>query len=384
MKSPARFGNFYLIICVALSVFLGGCAAQPGTAAPSAAPESAASPAASTPEAVLPATVTPVSGQLVVFDWSGYELPQYWAPFADTYPAVKVDYSFFADDAEAFAKAQSGFKFDLLHPCSEFWNLYVENGLVLPIDVARLEHWPDLYPKLTSQGEIGGIQYFIPWEWGYDSILVRKDKVQEMPDEWADLWDPQYAGHVSIFDGGETNHIVAALVLGFDPWDTTGEQNALIKQKLIELKPNLLNYWSDYTQINQLVASGDVWLAANTWNDAYLTLSREDVPVEYIKPKEGRLGWLCGYAISADTKNIDLAYAFLDSLIAPESMAAMVNDYGNGAASTKALPLIDAEIVRMMELENPEILDKTNFYRSITDEQRQYFTDMWSEVKAAP
>ncbi len=392
MKSPIRF--IIVIICglAILAGMLSGCASQPAAPAPTApAEQPAAAPLLPSATAASPASTevpspaaTPASGGLVIFDWSGYELPQYWAPFAKEYPAAKVDYSFYADDTEAFAKAQSGFKFDLLHPCSEYWNLYVQNGLVLPLDVNRLKHWPDLYPKLASQGQIDGKQYFIPWEWGYDSILVRKDLVKKMPSAWADLWDPQYAGHVSVFDGGESNHVVAALVLGFDPWKTTDEENARVKQKLIELKPNLLNYWSDYTQINQLVASGDVWLAANTWNDAYLTLSRDGVPVEYIKPKEGRLGWVCGYGISSKTQNPDLAYAFLDALIDPQSMAAMANDYGNGAANAKALPLIDPEIVRMMELEKPEILDTTIFYRSITDAQRQYYTDMWSEVKAAP
>lgn len=392
MKSPLQFLLVIIAGAAILAGITGGCGSQP--VAPAAATltekpavatvvarETSAPPATSEKPAL---TTTPTRGGLVIFDWSGYELPQYWASFAEEYPAVNVDYSFFADDTEAFAKAQSGFKFDLLHPCSEYWNLYVDNGLVLPIDVKRLKHWPELFPKLAGQGDIGGKQYFIPWEWGYDSILVRKDLVKEMPDEWADLWDAQYAGHVSVFDGGESNHVVAALVLGFDPWKTTEAENTLVKQKLIELKPNLLNYWSDYTQINQLVASGDVWLAANTWNDAYLTLSRDGVPVEYIKPKEGRLGWVCGYGISSKTQNLDLAYAFLDALIDPQSMAAMANDYGNGAANAQSLPLIDPEIVRMMELEKPEILDTTIFYHSITDAQRQYYTDMWSEVKAAP
>jgi len=47
----------------------------------------------------------------------------------------------------------------------------VENGLVLPLDLKRLILWPELYPILARQGEIYVQQYFIPWEWGYYSIL---------------------------------------------------------------------------------------------------------------------------------------------------------------------------------------------------------------------
>ncbi len=341
-------------------------------------------PAPTTAPAATDTPATQETGTLTVFGWSGYESPNYFEPFTQEYPAVQVEYSFFAEDAEAFAKAQSGFAYDVIHPCNEYWKLYVDNGLVQEIDTTRLTNWNDLYPKLQKLGEFNGKQYFVPWDWGYESILVRKDKVQEMPDSWADLWDTQYAGHVSLFDGGEQNHIITALALGLDPWNTTPEQNAEIQQKLVSIKPGLLTYWSDYTQINQLVASGDVWLAANAWNDAFLTLYREGVPVEYIKPKEGRLGWVCGYAISTASQNTDLAYRFIDALIAPQSLANMSNDFGNGVANLKAVPLINPEASALLELEKPDVLDATIFYRPITDQQRQHFADMWSEVKAAP
>ena len=64
---------------------------------------------------------SPQVDNLVVLDWAGYELPEFWAPFAEAYPDISVDYSFFAEDAEAYAKLQSGFEADVLHPCSSWW-----------------------------------------------------------------------------------------------------------------------------------------------------------------------------------------------------------------------------------------------------------------------
>ena len=48
-----------------------------------------------------------------------------------------------------------------------------------------------------------------------------------------------------------------------------------------------------------MLAAGDLWMASNAWPDAYAILLDEEVPVEYIEPAEGRLGWVCGYAISS-------------------------------------------------------------------------------------
>jgi len=368
---------------IAVALIASACGAStPTTAAPS---PTEVSPTTANPQST--ATSAPTAGPLVVLEWSGYELPEFWQPFADKYPDVLVDYSFFAEDAEAYAKMQTGFQTDVVHPCSSWWTLYVDAGLVLPIDTSRLKNWSGLIEPLVKEGHIDGKQYFVPWDWGYESILVRTDKVSVVPDSWADLWDPQYAGHVALWDSGESNHAMTALALGLAPMATTPEQDVQIKQKLIEIKPNLVTYWADYTEAVQLALSGDAWLIANAWPDAYkLAIDEGANPdtLAYIEPKEGRLGWLCGYGISSNAKNVDLAYAYLDALIAPESMAALANEYAYGAANAEALPLTDPDFVALMQLDQPDILERTVFLGSLTAEQQKNFTSMWADVKAAP
>jgi spermidine/putrescine transport system substrate-binding protein len=329
-------------------------------------------------------TSATTKGSLAVFEWSGYELPEFWQPFADKYPDVEVNFSFFAEDAEALAKLQSGFEVDVLHPCNSWISQLADNGLIQPLDTSRLTHWPEVIEMLAERGQYQGKQYLMPWEWGFESILVRTDKVKEIPDSWTDLWDPQYKGHVTVFDSGETAWVMTAITLGFDPYNTTPEQQAAIKQKLIDLKPNLLNYWTDYTEILQQVASGDVWIVGNAWPDAFLALHDEGVPVEYIEPKEGRMGYVCGLAISSTVKNPDFAYAYLDAALSPQSMANMSNMYGYGASNAQAIPLTEPEKVKLLQLDQPDLLNRTFFYKPLTSEQRELFVSTWTEVKAAP
>lgn len=322
-------------------------------------------------------------GPFVILDWSGYELDTYWEPFAAEHPDVTPEYSFFAEDSEALSKVQSGFQFDLVHPCSSWWGLYVEQGLVQPIDTSRLSNWDGVYPELAAQGQFDGKQYFIPWDWGYESITVRTDLVPEIPNSWNDLWDPQYAGHVSIYDSAESAFVLAATALGIDPYHTTADQEQQIKDKLIELKPNLLTYWGDYTEIDQLLAQGDVWLGGNTWNDAYAYLVDEGAQVEFLDPVEGRLGWVCGYGISAKAQNVDLAYDYINALLDPQSSANMANDYYYGVSNQEALTLMDPAFVEQLQLADPAVLQTTNFYQSLTQEQRETMATIWNEVKAS-
>jgi spermidine/putrescine-binding protein len=333
---------------------------------------------------------TPAAGastqqdNLVVLEWAGYELPEFYEPFIEEYPQVKLDYSFFSEDAEAFAKLQSGFNVDLVHPCNPWWGLYVEQGLVQPIDTAKLSNFASLDPDMVALGQFNGQQYFIPWDWGFESIIVRTDQVETIPQSWADLANPEYAGRLAIWDSGEANHIIAALALGFDPWNTTAEQDEQIKQWLIDLKPNLLTYWVDFSELAQQVGSGDVWVASNAWADTYTSLLEQNVPVEYVNPAEGMLRFVCGFGISSKARDLDLAHAYIDAAIDPQSMANFSNEYGYGSANRDALPLIDPEIVALFHMDDPAFLEQTVFYQSLTQEQRQKITTMWNDVKAAP
>jgi spermidine/putrescine-binding protein len=364
-----------------LASLLAACA---GTASPATpAPVTPVAGAATVP-ATSSASPSDKEGSLLLLEWAGYELPEFHAPFAEQYPKVQPEYSFFAEDAEAFTKLQSGFEVDLVHPCNGWWGLYVEEGLVQPIDTTKIAHWDSIDPKLAAIGQFDGKQYFVPWDWGYESILVRTDKVKTVPQSWADLANPEYAGHLALWDSGESNQIIGALALGFDPWNTTPEQDAQIKQWLIDLKPNLLTYWVDFAELAQSVGSGDVWVAANAWADTYRSLLEEGVQVQYVDPKEGKLGFVCGFGISSKSRDPKLAYAYINAVLAPESMAAFSNIYGYGSANRDALPLIDQEVVDLFGLDDPAALEQTIFYRPLTAEQRKRFTSMWNEVKAAP
>ncbi|MBK9055615.1 MAG: ABC transporter substrate-binding protein [Chloroflexi bacterium] len=341
------------------------------------------------------ATVTEVDQTsdepLVILEWSGYDAigyPHFFAPFTSQYSEQLeelLSYSFFAEDAEAFAKMQSGFHADLVHPCNSWWQLYVDQGLVQPIDTSRLSNWSGIQADFAQMGQFNGEQYFIPWDWGYESMLVRTDLVPEVPDSWADLWDEQYAGHVVLWDSGESNYAITALALGLDPWNTTPEDDERIKQKLLELKPNLLTYWTDYTEAYELPTGDDAWIVVNAWQDAYAYVDSEGFDVTYVQPEEGRLGWVCGFGIGADAVNLDLIYEYLDAAIDPESMAAFANEYWYGSANLDAIPLIDEYIVDFMELGQAESLtERTVLYQPLTEEQRQTRVDLWDEVKASP
>jgi spermidine/putrescine-binding protein len=155
-----------LSLLVAGSLLLASCAApQPAEEAPPAATEAPAEPAQpAATEAPAEPPPAAAAGPLVMLDWAGYEIPEFWGDFAKAYPDVKVEYAFLTESAEVYSKLQSGFEADLVHPCSNLWKLLVDSDMMQPIDTSKLKNWPGVTESLAKEGQFDGKQYWIPWD----------------------------------------------------------------------------------------------------------------------------------------------------------------------------------------------------------------------------
>ena len=82
---------------------------------------------------------------VTVFDWSGYEAPDFHPDYVTKY-GDSPTFAFFGDEDEAFEKLRSGFKADLAHPCSQSVVKWREAGLLQPLDTSKIAGWNDLLP----------------------------------------------------------------------------------------------------------------------------------------------------------------------------------------------------------------------------------------------
>ncbi len=74
--------------------------------------------------------------KLVIFDWAGYEDPGFFDDYMKKYGKAP-DYSFFADEEEAFQKIRTGFRADLTHPCSKSAVKWIGASIIEPMDTSR-------------------------------------------------------------------------------------------------------------------------------------------------------------------------------------------------------------------------------------------------------
>lgn len=325
-----------------------------------------------------------VSGTLTVLDWAGYDQADFWTDFQTTYPNVSANFEIGASDADIYAKMAAGDQADIFHPYTGWLQFYVEEGLVEEIDTSQLSNWGSVPDSFKAIGQIDGKQYFIPWDWGFTSILYRTDKVPEGVDSWAALFDEAYAGHISMWDDGPGAVTVSTYIHGWDETAVTPDQLEIIKEEWIAQRDLNLFYWAGEPELIEAMAAGDVWVAY-AWQGAYATLLGQGIPVAYADPVQGRNSWVGVYGIRKGTANLDLAHRFLDSKLAMATGNNVVNLFYYGHANQDVMAgITDATLVEAFSINDPAVLERTNFTPNLTAEQRDSWTGMWAEVKAAP
>ena len=362
----------------------GSATVAPATAAPATGAPATTAP---TQAAACVSDTTPdpsVTGELSVYDWSGYDGEIFWQDFKNRYENVDVTFDATgASDADIYNGVKTGTHTeDLFHPYTGWLQFYVDEGLVQEIDTSKLKNWCKVPDSFKALGQFNGKQYFVPWDWGFSSVLYRTDKIQSI-DSWGALLDPQYNGHIVMWDDGPGAVTVSSYVHGWDEKAITAEQLAQAKAEWTAVLAANPTRWLAEPELVDSFENGDGWLAY-AWQGAYATLlANGKVPVAYADPKEGRNSWVGVYGINAASTNVDIALRFLDEKLGDLTGNNLVANYYYGTSNQDVMASITDETLKdAFSVDDPSILEKTNFTPNLTAEQRDAWIAMWSEAKA--
>jgi len=179
---------------------------------------------------------------------------------------------------------------------------------------------------------------------------------------------------------------IAGLMLGLTPqqiWEMTDEQIAATKPLVQKLVKNCRFIWSDPTQLNQALATGEV-VAGYAWNETVKSLRAEGVPVKYAVPKEGIFTWLCGLTmLNVGKGDPAAAYDFLDAWLSPETGKYLIENDGYGHSNRKAFEIADKEQVAALGITDPvKALANGIFFQPVEAEREAKYVKLWEECKA--
>ena len=285
--------------------------------------------------------------ELTVFDWAGFEEPSIFQSYVDTH-GDSPTYAFYGDDDEAFQKVASGFKADLIHPCSQMVGKYRDAGLIEPWDTSRIPNFDQIEERFLDSEVFRDDQgvWFIPTDWGATAIAYNTETVPaEDVASLSVFTNPKYQNRTSLPDSSDDVWALAYLATGVTDWsEVTDEQFAAAAAWLREAHVNVAAYWADPSEQAQLMASGAVDVAWS-WNDGVVYLQGDNYPVGFQRePVEGSSTFFCGYVNVKDGPGSeDKAYDFINAWLEPSAAKGLLDTIGYGHTSAEAMATIADE-----------------------------------------
>lgn len=285
--------------------------------------------------------------ELTVFDWAGFEEPSIFQAYVDKH-GDSPTYAFYGDDDEAFQKVASGFKADVIHPCSQMVGKYRDAGLIEPWDTSRIPNFEQIEERFLDSEVFRDDQgvWFIPTDWGATAIAYNTETVPAEDVASLNVFtNPKYQGRTSLPDSSDDVWALAYLATGVTDWsEVTDEQFRAAAAWLREAHANVAAYWADPSEQAQLMASGAVDVAWS-WNDGVVYLQADNYPVGFQRePAEGSSTFFCGYVNVKDGPGSeDKAYDFINAWLEPSAAKALLDTIGYGHTSAAAMATIADE-----------------------------------------
>ena len=325
-----------------------------------------------------------LADEIRVLNWQGYGTDAEWAvaAFAEA-TGNTVVHEYFTSEQEMLTKLRTNpGAYDVVLINSAFTAQAQAEGLLAPIDPAAIANFKDVDPGLAANADLNpaGALYGVPWTWGLTSFAVNSADFPTPPTSIAVLWDPAYKGRVSIRDDGLEAVQIAALATGQNINDIKDLE--AVKAKLTDLMPQISTYWGSENDWNQFMAAGDL-AVATYWSGSAARSISKGLPIAFVVPDEGSIGWLDGLSIPAGSTHQAAAAAFINWMIDP---AFYVKWDAEGAPATSnavaAAALPEASFNRRV-LGDPAVVARVQFMRPVSDANREAYLALWQDLKAA-
>jgi spermidine/putrescine transport system substrate-binding protein len=327
--------------------------------------------------------------ELHILNWQGYGSDEPWAiaQFEEEY-GVTIVHDYFTSLDEMLTKLRTNpGVYDAVEMNISYLQPAVEDGLIQPIDVEKVTAWESLPESFRNLPELAqGTEdiYAIPWTWGATSLVYNTEEFPDGLDSFEALWDPANEGKVGMIDSYEEASIIAGIHAGTEaPAQPTEDDISTLQTSLEEMVPNVRTFWQSEDEFNRLFESGEITLGVYWSGSANRAATAFDLPIEFVIPEEGAIGWVDVWTVAADAPNADLAIEWINFMNEPEFYLEWDSIAGAPVpANLETFNQLPEDSFTRQVFGDPEVVERLVFQSYIPNETREELQFMWQEVKA--
>lgn len=303
-------------------------------------------------------------------------------PFEDEFD-INVNLQTYSNANEVLSKIQAGqAEVDAMLMTDPPLYQGIENNIWGPLrreNIPNLDRIQAFHPEEASY-DPGDEIHHIPNTYGAYGIVYNTEELSSEPSSWEDLYTPELENSLTYSQFTSAVVGTAAVELGYDINEIFGDESKEeeIWEKVSEQNKYVYQWWDSGTTAQELFSNGSA-SAGNFWIGRTRALQdEEDVPVNYVLPEEGAVGYVSVWAVNANLEDPKrqnceelLNYVLADE---PSRRLAEVIDYAQ-ANEISDPPDAYEEIPDAQHPDRIQIWDHSKF-----QERQQDWSDQFQEI----
>jgi len=264
--------------------------------------------------------------KLYLFNWIYYIPDDVITEFTKE-TGIKVVVDSYASNEEMYNKIVAGGSgYDLVVPSGDYVSIMIEEGLLEPIDRARVSNFGNIDPVAIARiGFDVGNKFSVPYMMGAAGVSVNTTKASGYEHSWNIFSKPEFKGRMTMLDDMREVLGAALKYLGYSVNDVDPAHLEEARLVVESWKPNLVKF--DAEAFAKGFAGGEFWVVQGYAENVYLEYDEARWgEIDFFFPREGMPMYLDSFCILKGAKNADTAYDFINYMLRPD-IAARVSDY---------------------------------------------------------
>jgi spermidine/putrescine transport system substrate-binding protein len=262
-------------------------------------------------------------------------------------------------------------------------NRLIGLGWLAPLNDENIPNKGNLVEALSDMDFDPDRRYSLPWFSGFTSIAYNPEVTGREITSLEDLFDPEFAGKVTMFSDLRDGLGMILLLTGGSPATATREEIEAAVARVQEAK--------DAGQIRRFTGNdyGDDLVAGNTaiaqaYSGDVAQLQLDNPDLQFVVPEEGMTTWSDNMVMPITTRNSTGAEAWMNYAYDPANMA-RITEYVQFIPPVEGTGDELSADLRDNPLINPpqEWRDAGVAWRGLSDEEDQEFSALYADVARA-
>jgi spermidine/putrescine transport system substrate-binding protein len=323
------------------------------------------------------------SKQINLMTWGGDFIPREIINQFEEDTGIKVNYKEVTSNEEMQSLLEANpNQYDLAVTTDYMVDIMRRNGQLEVLDKGKLPNFSNINPVYQGNYYDENDEYSIPYAVSISFLLVNPEAVEQLGAEpitgYKDLWQEELKNNVVVIDWSVEIMGLVLKSLGYEYNETDPAIVEEAKQKLFELKDNIVRFETN-TPEDSLI-NGEA-VAGFMYSNQAVKGKAADDKLEPVFPVEGMPIYIDSFVMSKQAPNKDNAYKLLNFIMEPE-VSAKISDITKFASTNKAAAEFLPEDFKnnpMLNLSD-EVVENTSFYIDVAAVTEEY-EHIYSEFK---